>query len=203
MKIVRFFSVNHRKIPIASTMDLIFLKTSDLPLINVLKKEILVFSIRKNLLFKRYLTQEKGPISFSSYMEKCLLDSNHGYYMKKDVFNAKGDFITSPEISQMFGEVLKNPQKTGLFIEKYQIIGIWCVNFLEKSNFLKHNKRVSLVEFGPGRGTLMMDIIRVFHQFGLLKGLELNFIEYSPFMRKLQQENITKLLQKMDIWYFY
>jgi NADH dehydrogenase [ubiquinone] 1 alpha subcomplex assembly factor 7 len=42
-------------------------------------------------------------------MEKCLLDSNHGYYMKKDVFNAKGDFITSPEISQMFGEVLKNP----------------------------------------------------------------------------------------------
>jgi len=39
-------------------------------------------------------------------MEKALLDEKHGYYMKKDVFNSKGDFITSPEISQMFGEVL-------------------------------------------------------------------------------------------------
>lgn len=48
---------------------------------------------------------------FSTYMEKCLLDQTHGYYMKKDVFNAKGDFITSPEISQLFGEVLFIIQK--------------------------------------------------------------------------------------------
>ena len=65
----------------------------------------------------------------------------------------------------------------------------------------QNDKTISLVEFGPGRGTLMMDVLRVFHQFGLLKGLEINFIEYSPFMRKMQQENITKMLQKMNIWF--
>lgn len=50
-------------------------------------------------------------MSFSTYMEKCLLDETHGYYMKKDVFNAKGDFITSPELSQLFGEVLLKIKK--------------------------------------------------------------------------------------------
>ena len=83
------------------------------------------------------------------------------------------------------------------------MIAIWCVNFLEKSKILlnKGKKKFSLLEFGPGRGTLMMDVIRVFQQFGLLNGMEINFVEFSPFMRKLQQENITKLLQKYNIWY--
>jgi len=89
------------------------------------------------------------------------------------------------------------------------MIGIWCVNFLEKAKIVTipansqkktNKKQFSLMEFGPGRGTLMMDVIRVFHQFGLLNGLEINFVEYSPFMRKMQQENITKLLQKYNIW---
>lgn len=93
------------------------------------------------------------------------------------------------------------------------MIAIWCINFLEKSNILNleeiaqskkksNEKKFSLMEFGPGRGTLMMDVIRVFQQFGLLNGLEINFVEFSPFMRKLQQENITKLLQKYNIWLF-
>lgn len=87
------------------------------------------------------------------------------------------------------------------------MIAVWCINFLEKAKILtfprettETKKSFSLLEFGPGRGTLMMDIIRVFQQFGILNGLEINFVEYSPFMRKLQQENITKLLQKYNIW---
>eukprot|EP01017_Pseudomicrothorax_dubius_P004982 TRINITY_DN1114_c0_g1_i2.p1 TRINITY_DN1114_c0_g1~~TRINITY_DN1114_c0_g1_i2.p1 ORF type:complete len:431 (+),score=92.58 TRINITY_DN1114_c0_g1_i2:552-1844(+) len=136
-------------------------------------------------------------MTFSSYMEKSLLHEEHGYYMKKDVFNAKGDFITSPEISQMFGEIL----------------GVWIVMFLEKigmydektRSIRKHEqsttgKRLSLIEFGPGRGTLMSDVLRVLQQFNLLNGLEINFIEFSPFMRKLQQDNLTKLLRKWDYW---
>jgi len=51
-------------------------------------------------------------------MDRCLLHEQHGYYMKKDVFNTKGDFITSPEISQMFGEM----------------IGVWCLSLLGKIN---------------------------------------------------------------------
>jgi len=118
--------------------------------------------------------------------------------MKKDVFNTKGDFITSPEISQMFGEM----------------IGVWCLSLLGKINAIDLDnlrnrtsgpakKKYGLLEFGPGRGTLMIDIIRVLHQFGLLNGLEINFVEASPFLRKIQQERITKQLQKYDIWMKY
>jgi NADH dehydrogenase [ubiquinone] 1 alpha subcomplex assembly factor 7 len=160
-------------------LDIAELLNQPLPLVNVLKDEI----------------TNKGPMSFAHYMDRCLLHEKHGYYMKKDVFNTKGDFITSPEISQMFGEM----------------IGVWVVNFLstiraiDLDNPIKSatNRKISLVEFGPGRGTLMADIVKVLQQFKLLNGLEINFIEYSPFMRKMQQENITKLLQKHNIWMKY
>jgi hypothetical protein len=54
-----------------------------------------------------------GPISLSHYMKTCLLHPTHGYYMHRDVFGTKGDFTTSPEISQMFGELL------GVFFTNY------------------------------------------------------------------------------------
>jgi SAM-dependent MidA family methyltransferase len=68
--------------------------------------------------------KEKGPMSFNKFMEHCLLHSEHGYYMKRDVFNAKGDFITSPEISQMFGEMF----------------GLWIAMFLDKIGKLQAMK---------------------------------------------------------------
>lgn len=89
------------------------------------------------------------------------------------------------------------------------MVAIWCVIFLQKIKAITipptkepniSKKKFSLLEFGPGRGTLMMDVIRVLQHFKLLDGVEINFIEYSPFMRKLQQENIIKQLQKYDIW---
>lgn len=134
-------------------------------------------------------------MSFSSYMDLCLTHDPHGYYMKRDVFNTKGDFITSPEISQMFGEM----------------VGVWIAHFLEKTHILEQmmspqNKgkiNLSLLEFGPGRGTLMVDILRVFQQFGILDGITINFIEASPFNRKTQQENVMKALKKWGIWMAY
>jgi NADH dehydrogenase [ubiquinone] 1 alpha subcomplex assembly factor 7 len=115
--------------------------------------------------------------------------------MKRDVFNKKGDFITSPEISQMFGEVGS----------AQQMLGLWAINFFNKSKLWDdedktRNKRVSLLEFGPGRGTLMKDLLRVLLEFDLLRNLEVNFVEASPFLTKEQQKRVKQLMKAKDIW---
>lgn len=150
------------KLPFATPLDLQDLKSSELPLVDIIKDEIL----------------EKGPMTFSRYWDLALGHQEHGYYMKRDVFNKKGDFITSVEISQMFGEML----------------GIWIINLLSQIRAVNLDdpspksleKKFSLLEFGPGKGTLMTDVVNVLHQFNLLKGIEINFVEMSPFMRKMQ-----------------
>ena len=81
-----------------------------------------------------------GPIRISDYMEICLMHPKCGYYSKKDPFGTKGDFVTSPEISQVFGELL------GLCLAQ---------NWLDQGT-----PPFALVEAGPGRGTLMADILR-------------------------------------------
>ncbi|KAF9466590.1 S-adenosyl-L-methionine-dependent methyltransferase [Collybia nuda] len=88
-----------------------------------------------------------GPIPFATYMQLCLSHPTHGYYTNPNhaVFGTRGDFTTSPEISQVFGE----------------IIGIW---FLSQWVSAGKPERVRLVELGPGRGTLMSDILRVISQ---------------------------------------
>lgn len=77
----------------------------------------------------------------AEYMQECLTNASAGYYMKHDVFGAAGDFTTSPEISQMFGEML----------------GIWSVATWMR---MGQPSRVQLVELGPGRGTLTADLLR-------------------------------------------
>lgn len=88
--------------------------------------------------------QANGPISLAVYMRQCLTSSSGGYYTAdRDPFGRRGDFITSPEISQMFGEM----------------IGIWIV-----AEWMAQGRKqngVQLVELGPGRGTLMDDVLRV------------------------------------------
>ena len=69
------------------------------------------------------LMKKNGSMSFTKFMEECLTNKDHGYYMKQDVFNKTGDFVTSPEISQMFGEC----------------VGIWLVHFLSKIGILDQN----------------------------------------------------------------
>ncbi|NOR64027.1 MAG: class I SAM-dependent methyltransferase [Rhodobacteraceae bacterium] len=84
----------------------------------------------------------QGPMLLSRYMELCLSHPEHGYYMQQQPFGVEGDFTTAPEISQMFGE----------------LIGLWLVHMWQESGA---PDRFVLLELGPGRGTLMADILRV------------------------------------------
>lgn len=85
--------------------------------------------------------REAGPISVAEYMTVCLLDPVQGYYPTRDPLGADGDFITAPEISQMFGEVL----------------GLWCVqSWID----LGRPDTLHLIEYGPGRGIMMSDMLR-------------------------------------------
>ncbi|MEL6201713.1 MAG: class I SAM-dependent methyltransferase [Pseudomonadota bacterium] len=82
-----------------------------------------------------------GPMSVAEYMALCLLDPEHGYYTNAEPFGVGGDFTTAPEISQLFGE----------------IIGAWLINAWHA---LGKPEPFTLAEAGPGRGTLMRDILR-------------------------------------------
>lgn len=84
----------------------------------------------------------QGPMRVSIFMTLALSDDQNGYYKHETPFGKEGDFITAPEISQMFGE----------------LIGVWVI---ETFNQLNKPSSFSLCELGPGRGTLMQDLLRV------------------------------------------
>ncbi|GBB93614.1 hypothetical protein RclHR1_00220048 [Rhizophagus clarus] len=124
------------------------------------------------------LISEKGSISIATYMKHVSTNPNSGYYMKGDVFGAKGDFITSPEISQMFGE----------------LIGIWLISQWEIQG---KPQKTQLIELGPGRGTLMEDMLRTMSNFpnfyNTLSGIHL--IEISPELSKLQFKRLNEFCE--------
>ncbi len=112
-----------------------------------------------------------GPIPLADYMAECLMHPKHGYYQQQKVFGAKGDFITAPEVSQMFGEVL----------------GLWAASVWQSMGCPKF----SLVELGPGRGTLMADMLRAAKALpGFLEAAQVHFIETSTQLRALQKEKV-------------
>jgi NADH dehydrogenase [ubiquinone] 1 alpha subcomplex assembly factor 7 len=111
-----------------------------------------------------------GPITVADYMARVLTDPRHGYYMAGDPFGRRGDFITAPEISQMFGE----------------LIGLWCVDTWQR---LGAPERLLLVELGPGRGTLMADALRAAGLMpDFLAAMQLHLVEISPALRARQAE---------------
>ncbi len=109
-----------------------------------------------------------GPISVAEYMSWCLGHPQYGYYMRRDPFGRAGDFITAPEISQMFGE----------------LIGGWLAATWVQAGC---PSRVVLAELGPGRGTLMADALRTAaRQPGFMAAVDLWLIETSPALRARQ-----------------
>ncbi|MBN4016241.1 SAM-dependent methyltransferase [Rhodospirillaceae bacterium AH-315-P19] len=109
-----------------------------------------------------------GPISLAEYMTLSLSHREHGYYQHRDPFGTSGDFITAPEISQVFGELL----------------GGWCAVLWEA---MGSPPTLRLIEAGPGRGTLMQDALRVAcRNPGFRKALRLHLVETSAALRDIQ-----------------
>ncbi|GGE59235.1 class I SAM-dependent methyltransferase [Actibacterium pelagium] len=115
---------------------------------------------------------QTGPISVADYMAECLLHPEHGYYSTRDPFGAGGDFTTAPEISQMFGEML------GLCLAQ---------TWMDQGS----PKAFTLAEIGPGRGTLMSDILRIAKAVpGFVEAARVHLIEASPTLRKVQRQTL-------------
>lgn len=113
-----------------------------------------------------------GPITLAQYMELCLLHPQHGYYSTQSPFGAAGDFITSPEISQIFGEIC------GLALAQ-----VWMEQ--------RRPVPITLAELGPGRGTLMADILRVIQRAeGMTEAAEVTLIEASAQLRQTQRRRL-------------
>lgn len=116
----------------------------------------------------------EGSLSISDYMELCLAHPEYGYYTTRDPLGATGDFTTSPEISQIFGE----------------LIGLWCAAVWQQMG----SEACGLVELGPGRGTLMADALRAskslpeFHA-----SLTVHMVETSPKLANTQYHNVRDM----------
>jgi SAM-dependent MidA family methyltransferase len=114
-----------------------------------------------------------GPMTLAEYMQTCLLDPDHGYYTTRDPFGRAGDFITAPEISQMFGELV------GLALAQ---------SWLDQGA----PAPFTLAEAGPGRGTLMADILRATRAVpGFHAAARITLIEASPTLRDIQRETLA------------
>ena len=117
----------------------------------------------------RHLIAAEGPLTVARYMALCLGHPRHGYYTTRDPLGAGGDFTTAPEISQMFGE----------------LIGLWAI---ETWAAMGAPERLRLIELGPGRGTLMSDLLRTVRVIpAFLDAATVHLIETSPVLRARQQ----------------
>jgi len=117
--------------------------------------------------------RRQGPISVAAFMAMALHDPRAGYYARHDPLGRTGDFITAPEISQIFGE----------------LVGLWVADLWQR---LGRPDPVVLAELGPGRGTLMADLLRAAATVpGFRRALRLYLIEASPLLRAEQQHRLA------------
>lgn len=123
------------------------------------------------------IIKAQGPLTIAQYMAICLSDSEHGYYIKNIPLGKEGDFITSPEISQMFGELL----------------GIWSATMWQNMDMPDD---IAIVELGPGKGTLMSDFLRGTENVpGFHDSISVHLVEISPALKEAQK----KTLEDFDI----
>ena len=126
--------------------------------------------------------ESEGPLTVADYMAEALGNQNYGYYQKGDPLGKNGDFITSPEVSQMFGE----------------LIGLWSAICWQQ---IGSPSKINLVELGPGRGTLLVDAIRaVTGMPEYLDAIELHLVETSPVLVQHQIQNLSTL-NKICLWH--
>ena len=122
-----------------------------------------------------------GPITLADYIHTCLLHPAHGYYATRDPLGSAGDFTTAPEISQMFGELL------GLSLAQ-------C--WLDQGA----PAQITLAELGPGRGTLMADILRATAKVpGFADAISVHLVEASPVLQAKQAERVPSATWHRDV----
>jgi NADH dehydrogenase [ubiquinone] 1 alpha subcomplex assembly factor 7 len=120
----------------------------------------------------RRLIAVAGPMLVADYMRLCLTHPQYGYYLTHEVIGAAGDFITAPEISQMFGE----------------IVGVWMATVWRQ---MGAPENVRVIELGPGRGTLMADALRAVQIVkGFRTAIVLHLVEISPKLQEAQQRRL-------------
>jgi len=114
-----------------------------------------------------------GPLTIAEFMAEALQHPRLGYYATRDPLGAAGDFITAPEVNQVFGE----------------LIGLWCADIWTR---MGRPDPVLLVELGPGRGTLMADALRALAVApDFRRALRLHLVETSPALRALQSKTLA------------
>lgn len=113
------------------------------------------------------------PVPVEEFMAMCLYDPQHGYYNRRAPFGAAGDFVTAPDISQMFGE----------------LVGLWAADVWQS---MGAPDQVALIEFGPGRGTMMMDVLRAARAAPeFRRALRVHLIETSPNLQQCQRQTLS------------
>ena len=119
------------------------------------------------------LIAAEGPIRIDRYMALCLGHPRHGYYITRDPLGEKGDFVTAPEVSQAFGE----------------LIGVWAVGAW---GLMGQPEAFNLVELGPGRGTLMADMLRTVRKAApaFAAAARVHLVETSPVLRRKQHSAV-------------
>ena len=119
------------------------------------------------------LITSSGPMPVWRYMELCLTHPRHGYYVSRDPFGREGDFITAPEVSQMFGELL----------------GLWTASVWKA---MGSPPLLRLIELGPGRGTMMADALRALRVLPpLFKALSVHLVDINPALRGKQRSMLS------------
>ena len=134
-----------------------------------------------NNILKQQIHTE-GSLSIAQFMAEALGNPQHGYYQKSNPFGQEGDFITAPEISQVFGE----------------LIGIWCAASWQQMG----SPDCALIEMGPGRGTLMRDLLRgTRHIPGFHQHIDVHLVENSPYLAAIQKDSVHIYNDVMVSWH--
>ena len=121
------------------------------------------------------LIKTSGPLPVWRYMQLCLTHPEHGYYISRDPLGREGDFITSPEVSQMFGELL----------------GLWSASVWRS---MGSPATLRLIELGPGRGTMMADALRALRVLPpMYQALSVHLVEINPVLREKQEAALSNV----------
>lgn len=126
------------------------------------------------------LIRQTGPISVADYFALCLADPEFGYYRTREPFGRAGDFVTAPEVSQLFGEMI------GVFL-----VHAWSVQGSPDN--------VRLIEIGPGRGTLMADALRVVGRLAprLFAQMTVHMVETSERLQNVQRQTLVRYKERI------